>query len=152
MIEYCRPTKEDAEYLAANLNEANHREMLAGYGENILQDLLNGMKRSDFVGCCRMNGKAVAIYGIRRPAVIASYGLVWLFMAEIEGKDRYYVARQTKRFVEAALESYSYLYNYVDVGNEKIIKWLKFLGADFFGPEEFGLYGNKHYRFEIRRK
>ena len=152
MKEYCIPTIKDAEYLAEHLNQANKNEMLAGYGNNILSDILNGMKYSEAVGCCRFDGVPVAIYGVRKPSPLADYAQVWLFLGEINDKDRYYVARQTKRFVEAILERYSYIYNYVDAGNETIIKWLKFLGAEFSEAEEFGVFGNKHYRFEIRRK
>ena len=152
MREYCRPTMQDAIDLAGHLNAANKREMTAGYGKHILRDLLAGMKYSDKIGCCKIDGKPIAIYGVRKPSPIADYGLVWLFLGDVNDKDKYYVARQTKRFIEALLERYSYVYNYVDVGNEKIIKWLEFLGAEFSEPEEFGLYGNKHMRFEIWRK
>lgn len=152
MKEYCKPTLEDAKYLAEHLNSADKRETIAGIGNHILNDILSGMKYSEEIGCCRFDGVPIAIYGIRKPSPIADYGLAWLFLGEIKDEDRYYVAKQTKRFVRAALERYSYIYNYVDVGNEKIIEWLKFLGAEFYGPEEYGLFGNKHYRFEIRRK
>lgn len=152
MREYCKPTIEDAIYLAEHLNAANKREMTAGYGKHILRDMLSGMKYSDRIGCCKFDGVPVAIYGVRKPSPIADYGLVWLFLGEIKKEDRYYAALQTKSFIRGVLEEYSYVYNYVDVGNDKIIKWLEFLGAEFSEPEEFGLYGNKHMRFEIRRK
>lgn len=152
MKEYCKPTLKDAVYLAEHLNQADKREMLAGVGKHILRDMVSGMQNSAEIGCCRFDGEPVAIYGIRKDSPLADYGRVWLFLGEIKEEDRYYVARQSKRFVRAALERYSYIYNYVDVGNDKIIKWLEFLGAEFYGPEEYGFYGNKHYRFEIRRK
>jgi len=152
MREYCKPTLQDAVYLAEHLNAADKREMTAGYGKHILRNIIDGMKHSDEIGCCRFDGVPVAIYGIEKASPIADYGLVWLFLGEIPDKDKYYAALQTKRFVRAALERYRYIYNYVDVGNEKIIKWLNFLGAEFSEPVEYGLYGNKHLRFEIRRK
>ena len=152
MREYCKPTMQDAICLAEHLGKADKREMTAGYGKHILRDMLNGMKYSDQVGCCKFGGVPVAIYGVHKPSPIADYGLVWLFLGEIKEEDRYYVAKQTRRFIQAVLKEYSYVYNYVDVGNEKIIRWLEFLGAEFSEPEEFGLYGNKHMRFEIRRK
>lgn len=152
MREYCKPTMQDAIYLAEHLNKADKREMNAGYGKHILRNILDGMQNSAEVGCCKFDGSPIAIYGIRRFSPIADYGLVWLFLGDIKEEDRYYVALQTKRFVRAALKRYRYLYNYVDVGNEKIIRWLKFLGAEFSEPVEYGLYGNKHLRFEIRRK
>ena len=152
MREYCKPTMQDAIYLAEHLGKADKREMTAGYGKHILRDMLNGINYSDQVGCCRFDGVPVAIYGVHKPSPIADYGLVWLFLGEIKEEDRYYVAKQTRRFIQAVLKEYSYVYNYVDVGNEKIIRWLEFLGAEFSEPEEFGLYGNKHMRFEIRRK
>lgn len=152
MREYCKPTIQDAIYLVEHLNQADKREMTAGYGKHILRDMLSGMKHSDSIGCCKFDGVPVAIYGVRKPSPLADYGLVWLFLGEIKEEDRYYVAKQTKRFIKAILQEYSYVYNYVDVGNDKIIRWLEFLGAEFSEPEEFGLYGNKHMRFEIRRK
>lgn len=152
MRTYCKPTIQDAIYLAEHLNAADKREMNAGYGKHILRNILDGMKYSAEVGCCRFDGIPVAIYGIRRSSPIADYGLVWLFLGDIKEEDRHYVALQTKRFVRDALTRYRYIYNYVDEGNEKIIKWLTFLGAEFSEPEEYGLFGNKHLRFEIRRK
>ena len=152
MREYCKPTIQDAIYLAEHLNAANKREMTATCGKHILRDLLDGMKHSEKIGCCKFDGVPVAIYGVRRFSPLADYGLVWLFLGDIKKEDRYYAALQTKRFIQALLVDYSYVYNYVDVGNEKIIRWLKFLGAEFSEPEEFGLYRNKHLRFIIRRK
>ena len=152
MKEYCKPTLQDALYLAEHLNAADKREMNAGYGKHILRNMIDGMKHSDEIGCCKFDGVPVAIYGIEKPSPIADYGLVWLFLGKISEEDRYYAAVQTKRFVRDALKRYRYIYNYVDVGNEKIIRWLKFLGAEFSEPVEYGLYGNKHLRFEIRRK
>lgn len=152
MREYCKPTEQDAIYLAEHLNAADQIEMIASCGKHILDDLLKGMRNSERIGCCKFDGVPVAIYGVNRPSPLADYGLVWLFLGEIKDEDRYYAARQTKRFIQGILEHYSYVYNYVDVGNEKIIKWLKFLGAEFSEPMEYGLYGSLHYRFVIRRK
>lgn len=152
MREYCKPTLKDAMYLAEHLNAADQREMTAGYGKHILRNIIDGMNNSEEIGCCRFDGVPVAIYGIKKASPLADYGLVWLFLGEIPEEDRYYAAVQTKRFVRDALKRYRYIYNYVDVGNEKIIRWLTFLGAEFSEPVEYGLYGNKHLRFEIRRK
>ena len=84
MIEYCRPTLEDAKYLAEHLNKADKQEMTASVGSHILDDIISGMEHSEQIGCCRIDGKPIAIFGIRKPSVLADYGLIWLFLGEID--------------------------------------------------------------------
>ena len=151
VYEFVKPTKADAEYIAANLRDDNRQEIICAVGDNALSDILHGLAGSDEVGCLRINGKAAAIYGVQKASVLSDDGLIWLLMTAETEQHKVFVGRHTKRVLQMILQRYSKVYNWCDAGNENILKWLRWLGAKMEGPIPHGVYGVPHYYFEFVR-
>lgn len=149
--EFTIPTKEDAAYIAANLKQNNRQEIIAAIGDNALNDILRSMKRSKMLGCFKANGVPVAIYGVIPDSLLSDTGVVWLLFSDETMQHRRVVGRYTKRGIQAILTHFSKVYNWVDVGNKDIIRWLQWLGAEIKGPYKHGIYGLPHYYFYFER-
>lgn len=54
--EFVKPTRADAEYIATNLKPDNYSELFCAIGPNALDDILDGLKHSDEIGCLHING------------------------------------------------------------------------------------------------
>lgn len=151
MYEFTIPTKEDAIYIAENLKQNNRQEVLAAIGDNCLSDILRGMEASDMLGCFKHNGTPLAIYGVIPDSIMGGTGIAWLLFSAEAMQHRRVVGRYTKRGLRAIMAKYERVYNWVDTGNEDIIKWLKWLGAKFKGPYKRGVFGIEHYYFYFER-
>lgn len=148
---FAKPTEADAMYVASNLKHDNQLELLASIGDNALSDIMQSLKTSDDIGCLYINGLPAAIYGVKRKSVLSDEGLAWLLMTGEIDKHKVFVARHCKKGLAAVLSKYQRVYNWVNVENEDIIRWLKWLGAKFYGPYKYGVYDKQHYFFEFER-
>lgn len=143
-----RPTEKDIEYVAKNLRRDNRQELTALCGAGHELDVLQAsVKYSELVGCFYIDGVPAAIYGVRSPAVICSVKRVWLLMTDETLKHRLVVGRYTKRYLRAIVAAYGACSNYVDAGNEEILKWLAWLGAKISEPKPYGIYNLPHREF-----
>lgn len=150
-MEICYPSQEDAEYVVNHLNKNEQFEIYCLVGSNMLEDLLEGIKQSEVVGCAKENGVPIAIYGLRKPAVISDRYLVWAYFTDDIYKHRVIYGRHMKRAVQQILARYGCIYNYVPVASVEISNWLRSLGAEFTGPYYLGPFKIPHWCYEIRR-
>ena len=67
-------------------------------------------------------------------------------------KHRLVVGRYTKRFLKAIVASYGPMSNKVDAGNEEILRWLGWLGAEISEPVQCGIYNLPHREFYFDEK
>lgn len=146
-----KPTEADAMYVASNLKEDNQLEILACMGDNALADILQSLKTSDDIGCLYINHLPAAIYGVKRRSPLSNEGLAWLLMTSEVDKHKCYIAKACKKGLAAVLAKYDRVFNYVNVENKDIIRWLKWLGAKFYGPGPYGAYNKEHWYFEFER-
>lgn len=151
MIEYKKPTWEDAMYILEHIKKSNKQELLCAVGNHGVDDMERAFKYSDEIGCLYINTEPAAIFGIRKASVMSDYGLIWLIMTEQTQQHRVTIGRETKTRLKQILKKYSKVYNYVNIENEEIIKWLKWLGADM-QLVNYGVFSLPHYYFEFRRK
>lgn len=149
---FAKPTEADAMYVASNLKHDNQLELLASIGDNALSDILQSLKTSNDIGCCYINGLPAAIYGVKRKSVLSNEGLAWLLMTAEIDKHKVFVAKHCKKGLAAILAKYDRIFNYVNVENKDIIRWLKWLGAEFYGPVPYGVYKKDHLYFEFTRR
>lgn len=80
--EFVKPTRADAEYIAVNLKPDNYRELFCAIGPNALDDILDGLKHSDEIGCLHIDGTPAAVYGVRKASIMSDEGRVWLLMTK----------------------------------------------------------------------
>lgn len=148
---FAKPTEADAMYVASNLKHDNQLEILAAIGDNALADIVQSLKTSDDIGCLYINGLPAAIYGVKRKSVLSDEGLAWLLMTAEVDKHKVFIAKHCKKGLAAILDRYTRVYNWVNVENKDIIRWLKWMGAKFYGPCPYGVYQKQHYYFEFER-
>lgn len=148
---FAKPTEADAMYVASNLKRDNQLEILAGIGDNALSDIVQSIKTSDDIGCLYINGLPAAIYGVKRRSVLSDEGLAWLLMTSEIDNHKVFVAKHCKKGLKQMLAKYQRVYNWVNVENEDIIRWLKWMGAKFHGPYKYGVFDKEHYFFEFER-
>ncbi len=149
--EFVKPSRVDAEYIAANLKPDNYNELFCAIGPNALDDILDGLKHSDEIGCLHIDGTPAAVYGVRKASIMSDEGRVWLLMTMETEKHKVFVGKQTKKAVRELLKRYDRLYNWVNVGNYNIMRWLKWLGAEIHEPAPYGVYNLPHHFFEFRK-
>lgn len=147
-----KPKEADAMYVASNLKNDNQLEILACMGDNALSDILQSLKTSDDIGCCYINGLPAAIYGVKRKSPLSDDGLAWLLMTSEVEHHKVFAARACKKGLAAILAKYQRVFNYVNAENKEIIRWLRWLGADMYGPVPYGVYNKDHYYFEFVRR
>lgn len=150
--EYVRPTLDDAKYVADNIKSSNKAEIIAIISDHVLSDIIRSMKYSDDVGCLRINGKAAAIYGVHKASVMSDYGLVWLLMTRETEQHKVFIGKATKKGLQQILRKYSRVYNWCNVENTEILKWIKWLGGKVYDPKPRGVYGKLHCYFEFTRE
>ena len=148
---FAKPTEADAMYVASNLKHDNQLEILAAIGDNALADIVQSLKTSDDIGCLYINHLPAAIYGVKRKSTLSDEGLAWLLMTAEVDKHKVFIAKHCKKGLAAMLGRYTRVYNWVNVENKDIIRWLKWMGAKFYGPCPYGVYQKEHYYFEFER-
>ena len=148
---FAKPTRGDAEYVACNLKNDNQLELLALIGDNALKEIIESLEHSEDIGCLYIDGLPAAVYGVRRINPLSDSGIAWLLMTEEVNKHKIFVGKATRNGIQAILGRYKKVYNWVNAENKDIIRWLKWLGATFSGPQPYGVYRKQHYYFEFRR-
>lgn len=87
------------------------------------------------------------VWGVIPPTILSNRAYLWLYTDEEKVVERQFTfIRWSQIAVKQLLEEYDVLYGTVGSANEKTLRWLKWLGAEF----ERGLGGR--LEFTIRRK
>lgn len=76
---------------------------------------------------------------------------IWLLGSDELDTIRYKLAKQSKIFVNAFLDIYPSLFNYVHSKNVKSIAWLKMIGAEFSMTKPYGVEGENFSKFYLER-
>lgn len=93
-----------------------------------------------------VDGILVAIWGLIPPTIVSNQAYIWVYTtAGLEGHEFIFV-RQSQKVVKKFLEEYDTIVGVTEVGEDRSIRWLKWLGA------EYGVPQGKWKPFVIRRK
>lgn len=81
-----------------------------------------------------IDGKLVCAWALMPLTLISDRAYLWLHTTkELEGNEFVFV-RQSKLAVDTMLQHYPYLTGHVKVGNDRAVRWLRWLGAAFAQP------------------
>lgn len=145
-VRNCR--KSDIEYVAEKMRESDRQEIWASNHLFAGEALEKGIDKSIY---CKtvVNGNPIAIFGICPQYLLGHRATIWMLGTEDLGKIKIRFLRHCREYINAMLEYYEYLDNYVDVRNAVSIAWLKFLGAKFDKPQAYGVDGElfQHFYF-----
>jgi len=112
--------------------------------ESLLRDLA---ARSSDVWQGLADGRVGCIWGLIPPTILSQTAWLWmLYDPELVEENKFFLVRNSQRFIEYALTLYPEIVGQVDPHSRMSVKWLKWLGAEF-GP----IQDDKMY-FVIRKK
>lgn len=79
--------------------------------------------------------RLVCIWGLIPPTLLSDRAYLWLYTTEAIGEHVFLFIRHSQIAVEAMLLEYPIIVGHAAVGNDRAIRWLKWLGAVFDPPE-----------------
>jgi len=90
--------------------------------------------------------KLCCAWGLIPPSILSERAYLWLFTTEAVDEHKFIFVRNSQRAVQEMLEEWPVITGYCEIGNDRSIRWLRWLGAVFFDPQ------GKFLPFEIRKK
>lgn len=93
-----------------------------------------------------VDGKLVCLWGLIPPTMIADQAYIWFHTTEAAQEHEFLVVRHSQIQVKEMLKEFPRLVGHCELGAERSIRWLKWLGA------VFGEHDGRMVAFEIVRK
>lgn len=97
-----------------------------------------------FVGC--VDGTPVCAWGLVPPTLMSDRAYLWSIVLETAKDHEFVLVRHSQIQIKKMLELYQTINGHCEVGEERSIRWLKWLGA------EFGVPQGRLVPFTIRRR
>ena len=104
------------------------------------------MRISAYIFVGKADGQVACIWGLIPPTLLSDQAFLWLLHTDLVHEHQFTFVRQSQRVMETMLRRYKVIVGNCIVGEDKSIRWLKWLGAKFGDPQ-----GNK-VPFVIRAK
>lgn len=92
--------------------------------------------------------KLVCAWGLVPPTLMSEQAYLWLYTTDRVKDHEFLFVRNSQRAVEEMLQEYPIITGYTKAGNDRTIRWLRWLGATFGEPGTKGLI----IPFTIRKK
>ena len=100
------------------------------------QDTMHrAMRNSEHVWLCMQDTKIICVWGLIAPTLLSDRAYLWMYTTKHMKEHTFIFVRHSQRALEAALEKYPIIVGHTLIGNDKAIRWLKWLGAKFEEPQ-----------------
>ena len=149
---YDTPRETDIIYLSENLRPEDRRELFGMTGPDFESEIRHCVDSSECCWVCRRDGKVMAMFGVICTNPMERHGIVWMLASTETAKHKIYTGKWTKKGINALMQDWNFLYNYVDEGNTDTIEWLKWMGAEVHDPAPCGVYGVNYHLFTFTRR
>jgi hypothetical protein len=139
----------DALYVAANLRMADRREIEAFAlltPERAMEVTAAGAVAA-FTG--RYRGQVACVFGVNRKHATSPVGVPWLLGTPLVEKAGPAFLWRSRRYVDAMVERFPNMENWVHADNRAAIDWLRWLGFAMEEPKPFGVLGEPFIRFTM---
>jgi hypothetical protein len=93
-----------------------------------------------------IDGKLICLWGLIPPTLLSDQAYLWLYTTPAAEEHQFTLVRRSQIEVKKMLEVYPKIVGHCEVGAERSIRWLKWLGA------KFGLAENGLVPFVIERQ
>lgn len=90
---------------------------------------------SQKVWCATEGESFICMWGIIPPTLLSDQAYLWLHTGDGFDGNEFIFVRHSQRAAEEVLKIYDQIVGHVQVGQDKSIKWLRWLGAEFYEPE-----------------
>ena len=124
-----RARAEDVEPIGWNLRQSDVAELHDGVGVAPIPALLRSYRASSSAWTIAIGDEPVAMFGVAPDPDLYGFGHVWyLATARWDREGRRDMVVASRLFVDAMLDGFDLIGNFVDRRNPTSIKWLKHLG------------------------
>jgi len=96
--------------------------------------------------CGKIDGEVACIWGLVPPTIMSSQAYIWLYTTEVADEHTFILVRYSQHMIQRMLEEFEALTGHCKAGDDRAIRWMKWLGAEFEKPQ------GKLVPFVIRRK
>ena len=93
-----------------------------------------------------INGMVAAVWGLAPTSLLSGSAYLWLYTTPVVDDHKFIFARYSQLFMEQMLDVYPEIRGHVVAGEDRSVRWLKWLGATFGEPE------GKMIPFKIRKR
>lgn len=94
-----------------------------------------------------VDGVLICCWGLIPPTLLSNQAYLWMHSTPAVRDHQFLLVRHSQRIIEQALNRYEQIVGDCQVGAEDSIRWLKWLGAEFYDANDSG-----YCSFVIRRK
>lgn len=137
-VEIRPTTREDILYLAANMRDADRRELEASSNLDPITALELSVSHSREPLTGLADGELVCCFGVVDVSLLHREGVPWMVATPaIEQHGKIFLLN-SRRVVKKWRRQYRYMSNFVDVRNDIAITWLKWLGFKLHAPIPYG--------------
>lgn len=120
---------EHIEVIAANMREADRREVWASHRHTPGQALERSLGRSELAWTCFVHSQPAFMWGVsRQGSLISRTGAPWLLGTSAIFEVRREFLKQSRAYVDLMQERFPRLENFVHAENRLSIRWLKWCG------------------------
>jgi hypothetical protein len=149
-IKVRKSVRADVDFISTRMRKSDIDEIWASNHVEPKEALMRGLDNAIYCQTIE-NGTPIAMFGICPHDLLGHSATIWMLGTDSLDKIKFKFLRHSREYVDAMLDYYYYLDNYVDVRNEKSIAWLKFLGATFDEPKPYGVDGKLFQHFYFKR-
>jgi hypothetical protein len=148
------PTPEDLRELAANIRQPDADELRLSHAIDPLRAATLAVRVSDHTVAARLDGRLVALFGVRADCLADRTALVWaLGTREIDRRPAPFLRWSPRALLAVAdcMPEARTFHNAVWEGHRHALRWLAWLGADFGTPYAAGPSSATFLPFTIER-
>ena len=115
--------------------------------EEGLEIMYKTLQASATVWLGSADGKVLGFWGLVPPTLISNRAYLWLYTTKHLEEHVFMFVRHSQKVVEQVLQEYPEVVGHCVIGNDKAMRWLRWLGAEFGEPVD-----NRLLPFTIRAK
>ena len=93
------------------------------------------MANSSRVQIYHDDGKVLCFWGLIPPTLLSDQAYLWLYTTEHMQGHIFSLVRHSQRAVEEMLKDYPIIVGHGVIGNDRSLRWLRWLGAQFGEPQ-----------------
>ena len=110
-------------------------EIVGTLDDNAQMIMADALSQSTRVWVGMDDGKVAAFWGIMLPTLISDRAYLWLYTTPALDNHKFVFVRQSQVWIKETLKEFPLIVGHALVGEDKSIRWLKWLGAKFLHPE-----------------
>ena len=110
-------------------------EIVGTLDDNAQMIMADALSQSTRVWVGMDDGKIAAFWGIMLPTLISDRAYLWLYTTPALNNHKFVFVRQSQVWIKETLKEFPLIVGHALAGEDKSIRWLKWLGAKFLHPE-----------------